>query len=187
MSDSVRPFWLVIRVANKNNRIDPLNTAADNRYGSSGRLGIREPRLTIEVSVEPNPHGSCYAWNGLPCQRLAVDSTDPFTLIIELLNFEPIDLLKEYSIRQFVSDIEIGGDAIISNGMPPADLLGYATAIYGNRFNPMITLKALTWFKDGDVSTLPQSTRDRLIQAVELRFEISTFARTADRIAFAEP
>jgi len=41
-----------------------------------------------------------------------------------------------------------------------------ARAIYGSQFNPQITLKALSYFDDGDLPRLPQALKDRLARAV---------------------
>jgi len=62
-------------------------------------------------------------------------------------------------------------DAILRDGridLPTA--LAAAQAIYGRQFNPQITLKALSFFDDGNLRGLPKATQDRLAQA----------ARTAD-------
>ena len=45
--------------------------------------------------------------------------------------------------------------------MTPAALAS-ARAIYGPQFNPQITLKALSFFGDGNLSRLPQAVQDRL-------------------------
>jgi hypothetical protein len=58
-------------------------------------------------------------------------------------------------------------DAILTDGridLPTA--LAAAKAIYGGQFNPLITLKALSFFADGDLASLPQATKDRLVKAV---------------------
>lgn len=49
-------------------------------------------------------------------------------------------------------------------GLPTA--LAAARAMYGAAFNPQITLKALTYFDDGDLRKLPQAAKDRLVSAV---------------------
>jgi hypothetical protein len=57
-------------------------------------------------------------------------------------------------------------DAILRDGridLPTA--LAAAQAIYGAPFNPQITLKALSFFDDGNLRGLPKATRDRLAQA----------------------
>ncbi len=57
-------------------------------------------------------------------------------------------------------------DAILQDGridLPMA--LASARAIYGPIFNPQITLKALSFFGDGNLSRLPQDVQDRLVKA----------------------
>lgn len=57
-------------------------------------------------------------------------------------------------------------DAILQDGaidLPTA--LAAAKAIYGASFNPEITLKALSYFDDGNLRRLPQVTKDRLAKA----------------------
>ena len=57
-------------------------------------------------------------------------------------------------------------DAILTNGridLPMA--LAAARAIHGTRFNPQSTLKALSYFDDGNLHRLPQPVKDRLVKA----------------------
>ena len=57
-------------------------------------------------------------------------------------------------------------DAIPRDGridLPNA--LAAARAIYGARFNPQVTLKALSYFDDGTLRRLPRATKDRLAKA----------------------
>ncbi|MDE2005287.1 MAG: nucleotidyl transferase AbiEii/AbiGii toxin family protein [Rhodospirillales bacterium] len=57
-------------------------------------------------------------------------------------------------------------DSILMDGridLPTA--LAAARAIYGDSFNPLLTLKALSWFADGDLHRLSGETRDRLAAA----------------------
>lgn len=44
--------------------------------------------------------------------------------------------------------------------------LAAAQKLYGPSFNPEITLKALSYFEDGNLRSLPQSIKDRLAAAV---------------------
>ncbi len=56
--------------------------------------------------------------------------------------------------------------AILRDGrvdLPTA--LASAKAIYGMQFNPQITLKALSFFDDGDLHRLPKSVKDQLARA----------------------
>jgi len=49
-------------------------------------------------------------------------------------------------------------------GLPAA--LAAAGVIYGERFNPQLTLKALSFFGDGDLPSLPTSVQELLVAAV---------------------
>ena len=59
-------------------------------------------------------------------------------------------------------------DALIVDGgisLPMA--LSAAAYLYGPSFNPEITLKALSYFGDGNVASMPADVRDRLLGAVK--------------------
>lgn len=59
-------------------------------------------------------------------------------------------------------------DAIISLGeVDLSAALAAGKAIYGGAFNPMNTLKSLSYYEDGNLTTLPQDIRDRLAAAVK--------------------
>jgi hypothetical protein len=56
-------------------------------------------------------------------------------------------------------------DALITAGIDLPKALAVGRAIYGTAFEPQITVKALTYFGDGDLPTLPAPVRRRLIAA----------------------
>ncbi|MEO8493602.1 MAG: nucleotidyl transferase AbiEii/AbiGii toxin family protein [Planctomycetota bacterium] len=59
-------------------------------------------------------------------------------------------------------------DAIINQGgLDLATGLSAAKLIYGPQFNPELTLKALCFFGDGNLSTVPADTQRRLAEAVK--------------------
>lgn len=55
--------------------------------------------------------------------------------------------------------------AMLEHGVDLAMALGAARAIYGEQFNPLLSLKALSFFQDGDLPTLDKSVKDRLVTA----------------------
>jgi hypothetical protein len=59
--------------------------------------------------------------------------------------------------------------ALLQNGVALSDALGAAQAVYGEQFNPMITLKALTYFSDGDLPTLPKEVQQSLREAAVIK------------------
>jgi len=56
--------------------------------------------------------------------------------------------------------------ALLDHGVALAEMLGAAVAVYGPAFNPLPSLKALSYFADGDLPQLPQPVRSRLLAAV---------------------
>ncbi len=57
-------------------------------------------------------------------------------------------------------------DALLRDGRIDLPLaLAAARAIYGPQFNPQITLKALSFFDDGNLPRLPRDVQDRLARA----------------------
>jgi hypothetical protein len=55
-------------------------------------------------------------------------------------------------------------DALLREGIDLSTVLAAGTVVYGRAFNPLITLKALSFF--GDLPTLPGDVRERLSRAV---------------------
>ena len=56
--------------------------------------------------------------------------------------------------------------AMLQAGIALPSALAAARVIYGERFNPQLTLKSLSFFGDGDLPSLPTSVRERIIGAV---------------------
>ena len=54
---------------------------------------------------------------------------------------------------------------LLQHGIDLPTVLAAGTVVYGRKFNPLITLKALSYFDD--VPTLPGDMRARLARAVE--------------------
>lgn len=57
-------------------------------------------------------------------------------------------------------------DALIQSGLPLDKILSAALLAFGERFDPQSTLKALSFFGDGDLASLPDDTRRRLRHSV---------------------
>ncbi len=55
--------------------------------------------------------------------------------------------------------------ALLEHGISIPEMLGAGQAIYGDQFFPMISLKALAWFRDGDLPSLPAGVKAALTRA----------------------
>jgi len=71
---------------------------------------------------------------------------------------------------------------LLRAGMGLAEALGAAKALYGETFNPMISLKALCYFHDGDLPQLPSATKDFLCAAASHVTTLPAIHRKSDRI-----
>ncbi len=76
--------------------------------------------------------------------------------------------------------------ALLQAGIKLPDALGAAGALYGQMFNPMITLKALNYFADGDLPKLPSDVKQFLSEQASQVKTIPAIPRLSDRIA-ADP
>lgn len=56
---------------------------------------------------------------------------------------------------------------LLEEGVDLAQALGAARAVYGESFNPLLSLKALSYFGDGDLRALPEDLKSRLSGAVK--------------------
>jgi hypothetical protein len=73
--------------------------------------------------------------------------------------------------------------ALLRHGIRLEESLGAAQALYGKPFNPAITLKALAYFQDGDLSSLPVSVQSALVQSATCVGRIPDVPRVSDSLA----
>lgn len=73
-----------------------------------------------------------------------------------------VSVVQKRSEAKDYLDIE----TLIAAGIDLPTALAAGLAIYGAGFNPQITLKALCYFADGDLPTLPDQVRRALVDAV---------------------
>ena len=55
--------------------------------------------------------------------------------------------------------------ALLDTGLTMEEMLGCARAIFGPAFDPLVALKAVTYFEDGDVGDLPGTMKEQLMAA----------------------
>lgn len=93
--------------------------------------------------------------------HIAPDNGLPIASLLDLAGTKASVVQQRAEAKDYI-DI----DAILRDGridLPTA--LASAQAIYGPQFNPQITLKALSFFDDGNLRRLSRATKDRLAKA----------------------
>lgn len=73
--------------------------------------------------------------------------------------------------------------ALLQRGLKLPEMLASARALYGATWNAMISLKALNYFADGDLPSLPNDLKDFLSKEAASVREIPALRRVSDRIA----
>jgi hypothetical protein len=103
----------------------------------------------------------------------------PVAALIDLAGMKATVLQKRAQAKDYIDM-----DALIAAGVALPAALAAGRAIYGTAFEPQITVKALTYFGDGDLPSLPADVRQRLVAAatavdLDALPPISLFGRSA--------
>lgn len=72
--------------------------------------------------------------------------------------------------------------ALLEHGMPLADVLGAARALFGATFNPIAAQKALCYFEGGDLATLGDAVKQRLVAAASRDVEAVAMPLASSRL-----
>jgi hypothetical protein len=102
------------------------------------------------------------AFPAVAAPDLARDTGIPVASLADLASTKVKAILDRADVKDYV-DIS----ALLATGMDLAEMLGGATAVFGPSFSPMLALKALTTFDDGDLPSLPEKDRRRLQEAAQ--------------------
>jgi hypothetical protein len=97
----------------------------------------------------------------LQAPRIASDNGLQIATLLDLASTKAAVVQQRAEAKDY-EDI----DALLRDGRIDLSLaLAGARAIYGPQFNPQITLKALSFFGDGNLHRLPRDVQDRLARA----------------------
>ncbi len=100
------------------------------------------------------------AWNRVEDPEIPAGGGPRVASLLDLAATKMKTILDRARLRDY-RDIA----ALLEAGVALAQALGAAKAVFGPEYNPMISLKALTFFEEGDVKELDRRTRERLTAA----------------------
>ena len=142
---------------------DELRRRVD--YLTGGRaLQKSENTLTYVLDFDGEVHVSFFGGLDLRSVRDPDRADGPGVLLASLLGLAATKagvVQARASAKDYVDM-----DALLRAGVSLADALGAANAVYGSEFNPLLTLKALTAYGEGDLDRVPCETRENLTAAV---------------------
>ena len=93
---------------------------------------------------------------------MASDTKVKIATLIDLAGMKAAVIQKRAEMKDYMDIFAI----ITSNRIDLPHALSAAQSIDGPNFNPEITLKALSYFEDGDLNKLPPHIKDKLAEAV---------------------
>ena len=141
---------------------------------------------TLTVIVERNGPVKLSFFGGLSLGRVGhPDRTnDEACWVASLLDVAGIKaaVIQQRAERKDYLDLA----AVLHAGIGLEQALGAARALYRETFNPMISLKALNYFKDGDLPQLPPDTKQFLADQASQIAEIPDIPRLSDKIVAVE-
>ncbi len=143
---------------------------------------LQSGRNTLTLRVERNGPVKLSFFGGLSFGRIAApDAAEGQRLPIASLPDLMAAKLKVIWQRAEAKDY-LDVAALIRAGLSLEYGLGCAMALHGSQFNPVIVLKALTFFEDGDLPTLNSRERGLLIEAAAKVRDIPEVPRAAERL-----
>jgi hypothetical protein len=132
-----------------------------------GAIRLQSSPNTLVCRVEREGPVKISFFGGLALRR--VRDPEPVDGLTGLRVAAPLDLAatkaKVVQDRAESKDY-LDLDRLMEAGVGLPDALGAARAVYGANFNPLLTLKALCYFGDGDLESLAPEIRARLRDAV---------------------
>jgi hypothetical protein len=147
------------------NTFDPVRLKATLPFLSGATITQQEPNTLSAVVERGGPvHVSFFGVPAIRRLRAPLVASGNGVRVASLLDLAGTKAAVVQQRAEAKDYVDI--DAILQDGrldLPTA--LAAALVIYGPTFNPQITLKALSFFGDGNLSRLPQLVQDRLARA----------------------
>jgi len=148
--------------------------------GDSATL-LQSERNTLTVRIGGAEPVKLSFFGGLPFSP--VKSPDLAPNGVAIASFEDLYATKLLaSVQRSEAKDYLDIAALLAHGLPLEYGLGCARAFYGAHFNVALPLKALVYFQDGDLPSLPASVRKTLTRAVAQVSEIAAIPATGLKI-----
>jgi hypothetical protein len=132
----------------------------------AGSTRLQSSPNTLVSLVDRNGPVKVSFFGGLTLRRVQDPEKleDPGFAVASLLDLAATKV-KAVQDRAEAKDY-IDVSRLLEEGIDLSRALGAAVAVYGTVFNPLLSLKALSYFADGDLSSLSDTIRSKLIGAV---------------------
>ena len=121
---------------------------------------------TLVSSVDREGPVKVSFFGGLPLRRVGdPESAENGVLVASLLDLAATKVKVVQDRAEAKDYLDVG--RLLEEGVELSQALGAAQAVYGPVFNPLLSLKSLCYFSDGDLPTLSPAMRRRLTEAAQ--------------------
>jgi hypothetical protein len=147
----------------------------------SNAVPIQQAPNTLTVSLLDFEGGKISFFGGLTLARVGEPEFDSneTVLIASLEDLAAVKLAVVYQRAEAKDYLDIA--AVLKSGIQLEQALGFAQVVYGTRFNLVAALKALSYFEDGNLPTLPGEVKTLLSRAAADATRIAP-AKARDRL-----
>ncbi len=145
---------------------------------------LQNTSQTLTVAVDRNGPVKLSFFGGLDLGRVGepektVDEVANVASLLDLAGTKAAVVYQRAERKDYIDLL-----AIIKGGISLAQAMAAARAIYGEQYNPALTLKSLTYFGDGDLPRLTTEQKRQLIEIASPQpFSLPDMPRVADRIS----
>jgi len=126
---------------------------------------LQNEAQTLTVSIQRGGLVKISFFGGITLGRVRdpEETSDGVLIVASLLDLAGLKaavVQKRAEAKDYVDIL-----ALLGAGIKLPEAMGAAQALYGEQYNPMLTLKALTYFGDGNLHLLTQDQKERLTRA----------------------
>lgn len=131
-----------------------------------GAVRSRSEPDTLVTVVDRDGPVTVSFFGGLPLSRVAdpalAGGDGPLVASLLDLAATKVKVVQDRAEAKDYLDVA----RLLDEGILLREALAAGLAVYGSTFNPLLSLKALAYFGDGDLPSLPKETREALQRAV---------------------
>ncbi len=162
---------------------DPLDhTALEALPFMRGATTLQQQPNTLTVTIDRGGPVKVSFFGGIGFGRVGdPDATDDSVIvaasILDLAGTKVKALLQRVEAKDYRDIV-----ALLNYGIELPSILGAARTLFGPSFNSLVAQKALCYFEGGDLDTLDEAARARLVTAAAHEIEPLAISRTATRV-----
>ncbi len=145
---------------------------------------LQQVRETLTVTVDRNGPIKLSFFGGLRLGRIGqyentADGVLNVASLLDLAGTKAAVITQRAEAKDYLDLL-----AITNSGISLREAMAAARALYGEQYNPILTLKALTYFGDGDLYKLSVDQKAKLAEMAVLQEpSLPSLPRVSDKIA----